>query len=71
MYRSMIEGPGLGSDVGQLVVSLFSALHMLSELLPWDNSTGLAPLFTHRNDTRLENHAAGWRGNLQSPRVGP
>jgi hypothetical protein len=29
----MIESQSLGGDVGQLTVSLFSALHMLSELL--------------------------------------
>ena len=43
MYRSIIESQGLGGDVGQLIVSLFVALHMLSELLPWDNSEGSGP----------------------------
>lgn len=43
MYRSMIKSQGLSSAVGQLVVSLFGALHMLSQLPPQDNSEGAAP----------------------------
>jgi hypothetical protein len=30
----MIESQGLGGDVGLLMVSLFGALHVLSQLLP-------------------------------------
>jgi len=30
----MIESQGLGGDVGQFMVSLFGALHVLSQLLP-------------------------------------
>jgi hypothetical protein len=30
----MIESQGLDADVGQLVVSLFGALHMLLQLFP-------------------------------------
>jgi len=30
----MIESQGLGGNVGQLMVSLFGALHILSQLLP-------------------------------------
>ena len=48
MYISMTESQGLSSNVGQLVVSLFSALHMLSELLPWDNSEGADPFGSTR-----------------------
>jgi len=34
MYISIIESQGLGGDVGQLMVSLFGALHILSHLFP-------------------------------------
>ena len=33
MYRSIVESQGLSNDVGQFMVTLFGALHMLSELL--------------------------------------
>jgi len=44
----MIESQGLGSDIGQFTVSLFGSLHMLSELLLWDNSEGSAPFASTR-----------------------